>query len=88
MIITTTGQIEGYKIKEYKDIIFGATLREIFKADNIGKEAEVFDMLKEKAARLGANAIVGIHIDYKSLGHQGNMFIIVASGTAVVVEKE
>ncbi len=38
-----------------------------------------------RAEQMGANAVVGVDIDYEVLG-QGNMLMVTASGTAVVVE--
>lgn len=42
--------------------------------------------LKQRAARLGANAVVGIKVDYETLGQNGSMLMVTASGTAVEVE--
>lgn len=42
--------------------------------------------MKENAARMGANAIVGIDLDYETLGQGNGMLMVTASGTAVVVE--
>ena len=42
--------------------------------------------LAEQAAELGANAVVGIDIDYEVLGEKNGMLMVSASGTAVVVE--
>lgn len=42
--------------------------------------------LKQRASRLGANAVVGVKVDYETLGQGGNMLMVTASGTAVVVE--
>ena len=40
----------------------------------------------EKNARvMGANAVVGIDIDYETIGHRGSMLMVTASGTAVVI---
>lgn len=43
--------------------------------------------LKEQAAALGANAVVGVDIDYENIstGSSGSMLMVSASGTAVVV---
>lgn len=41
--------------------------------------------LEERAQRLGANAVVGIDLDYEVLGQGGSMLMVVASGTAVRV---
>jgi uncharacterized protein YbjQ (UPF0145 family) len=42
--------------------------------------------MMQRAAELGANAIVGIDVDYEVLGEHGNMLMVTASGTAVVAE--
>jgi uncharacterized protein YbjQ (UPF0145 family) len=42
--------------------------------------------LSQAAAELGANAVVGIDLDYETVGGQGSMLMVTASGTAVVVE--
>ncbi|TKC00379.1 heavy metal-binding domain-containing protein [Pedobacter cryophilus] len=42
--------------------------------------------MQEHAARLGANAIVGIDLDYETMGGSGSMLMVSASGTAVIVE--
>jgi len=44
------------------------------------------DELAEQARELGANAVVGIDIDYEVLGEKNGMLMVSASGTAVVVE--
>jgi uncharacterized protein YbjQ (UPF0145 family) len=40
--------------------------------------------MAEEAARLGANAVVGIDIDYEVLGEDNGMLMVCVSGTAVV----
>ena len=42
--------------------------------------------LKQRAEEMGANAVVGIDIDYEVLGQGNGMLMVSASGTAVVVE--
>lgn len=42
--------------------------------------------LEQRAAQLGANAVVGVDIDYEVLGSDNGMLMVTASGTAVVVE--
>ncbi|WP_058485453.1 putative heavy metal-binding protein [Defluviitalea phaphyphila] len=49
------------------------------------REAALREMEK-RASSLGANAIVGVDIDYEVLGQGGNMMMVTASGTAVFVE--
>jgi uncharacterized protein YbjQ (UPF0145 family) len=42
--------------------------------------------LEERAAALGANAVVGVDLDDEVLGQTNGMLMVSASGTAVVVE--
>lgn len=41
--------------------------------------------LSEQAREMGANAVVGIDIDYEVLGEKNGMLMVSASGTAVIV---
>ena len=41
------------------------------------------DEMADRAARLGADAVVGIDIDYEVLGENNGMLMVTASGTAV-----
>ncbi len=41
--------------------------------------------LEEKAQKLGANAVVGIDLDFETIGSSGSMLMVSASGTAVRV---
>ena len=43
--------------------------------------------LQEQAAELGANAVVGVDLDYEVLGGNNGMLMVSASGTAVVVQQ-
>lgn len=45
-----------------------------------------FGELEENAKQLGANAVVGIDLDYEVIGGSGSMLMVSISGTAVVVE--
>ena len=103
MIITTTPNIEGYKILEYKGLVTGETIiganfiKDLFagirdivggrsksyeKVLQEGKETSVREMM-QRAQELGANAIVGIDIDYETVGQGGSMLMVACSGTAV-----
>ena len=42
--------------------------------------------MEQRARDVGANAIVGVDIDYEVLGSDNGMLMVTASGTAVVVE--
>lgn len=50
-----------------------------------GRENAIAEM-KQRASEMGANAVVGVDIDYEVLGQGNNMLMVIASGTAVVVE--
>lgn len=42
--------------------------------------------MQSRAMELGANAVVGVDMDYEVLGQSGNMLMVTASGTAVIIE--
>ncbi|ECY7812642.1 heavy metal-binding domain-containing protein, partial [Salmonella enterica subsp. enterica serovar Infantis] len=42
-----------------------------------------FQELGEQAKALGADAVVGIDIDYETVGKDGSMLMVSVSGTAV-----
>lgn len=41
--------------------------------------------LQERAVQMGANAVIGIDLDYETVGPAGGMLMVTASGTAVVI---
>ena len=41
--------------------------------------------MQERAEQLGANAIVGIDIDYETISEANSMLMVAVSGTAVVI---
>ena len=106
MILTTTPDVQGKRITQYKGIVFGevisginfikdiaAGLRNVFGGRSGSYENELIvareNALREMAQRaeeLGCNAVIGVDIDYEVLGQAGNMLMVTASGTAVVVE--
>lgn len=72
---------------------FTAGIRNIVGGRSAGYEDELMkaraDALKEmeqRAAAMGAHAIVGVDLDYEVLGAGGDMLMVTASGTAVTVE--
>ena len=114
MILTTTPQIEGQTIREYKgvvtgetiiganfvkdffagirDIVFFAGIRDIVGGraasyEQVLQEAKETSMreMMQRAQAMGANAIVGIDIDYETIGSTGSMLMVATSGTAVVI---
>ena len=42
--------------------------------------------MEEQAARLGANAVIGVDLDYETVGGSGSMLMVTAAGTAVRYE--
>jgi len=140
MILTTTQQIEGHTIREYKGVVTGETIiganfvkdffagiRDIVggrsSSSCLGKRPEVerregaarskggrcrdvdnivegdpMKEMMERAQAMGArsssarllptgrkNAIVGIDIDYETIGETNSMLMVATSGTAVVI---
>jgi len=82
------------------EVIAGANVvRDIFASfsdifgGRSGKYEEVLTRAREqalsemqnKASALGANAVIGVDIDYEVLGKAGSMLMVSVSGTAVVV---
>lgn len=41
--------------------------------------------MAERARQLGANAVVGIDLDYETIGQGNSMLMVTCSGTAVVI---
>ena len=88
MILSTTPTIDGHTILEYKGVVTGETIigANIFKdffagiRDIIGGRSGGYEKVL-----LGANAIVGIDIDYETIGGNGSMLMVATSGTAVVI---
>ena len=92
MILTTTPQIEGRPIREYKGVVTGETIigANMFKdflagiRDIVGGRAGSYEKvlmeakdtslqeMMQRAMALGANAIVGIDIDYETIGGNGS----------------
>ena len=77
-------------INMFKDM--GASLRNIFGGRSKGCEDELLtarenalEEMKTRAANLGANAIIGVKMDYEVLGADNGMLMVTCSGTAVVV---
>ncbi|HHW01587.1 MAG TPA: putative heavy metal-binding protein [Thermoanaerobacterales bacterium] len=72
---------------------FAAGLSNIFGGRSRSYEEELLEAreaalreMEQRAAYLGANAVVGVDVDYEVLGQNGNMLMVTASGTAVVIE--
>lgn len=68
----------------------GAGLRDFFGGRSSGYETELLEArdeaieeMKERAKRLGADAVVGCKMDYEVLGANSSMLMVTVSGTAV-----
>ena len=103
MIMTTTVEVQGRPIAEYRGIVTGeailganifkdlfAGIRDIVGGRSGAYEQELrkartiaFEELAQAARQLGADAVVGIDIDYETVGQGGSMLMVTASGTAV-----
>lgn len=61
----------------------GSYEKELRKAKDIAMEE-----MKQKAADLGANAVIAVDVDYETIGisNGGNMLMVSASGTAIIYE--
>ena len=67
-----------------RDIVGGRSAayeKELQRARRIALEE-----LEERATELGANAVIGVDLDYEVLGGGNGMLMVSASGTAVVVQ--
>lgn len=104
MIVTTTNNIEGRRITDYRGLVVGEAImganvvRDFFAGitDIIGGRSGAYESklqdardtamreLEARAARLGANAVVGVDLDYEVVAD--SMLMVSVSGTAVVVE--
>ncbi|WP_316858115.1 heavy metal-binding domain-containing protein [uncultured Cohaesibacter sp.] len=106
MLITSTPNVEGHAIVDYKGLVNGEAIlgANIFKdlfagiRDIVGGRSGAYEeelqrareiALEEmtiQAQRLGANAVVGVDVDYETVGQNGSMLMVAASGTAVVIK--
>ncbi|MDH3740896.1 MAG: heavy metal-binding domain-containing protein [Hyphomicrobiales bacterium] len=94
-------RITAYKGLVAGEAILGANLfRDLFASirDIVGGRAGAYERvlndaretavaeMTDKAAEFGANAVIGVDIDYETVGTNGSMLMVTAAGTAVVVE--
>lgn len=93
-------QIVEYKGLVFGEVVSGANFIRDFLAgitDIIGGRSGVYESklngarkealaeLSKEARKVGANAVVGVSMEYQSMGGDKGMFIVVATGTAVVI---
>lgn len=72
----------------FKDIFAG--LRDVFGGrsktyERVLEEAkeDALRELAERAQAMGANAVVGVDLDFETIGSGGSMLMVIATGTAV-----
>ena len=92
MQLSTTPTLEGFTITEYCGVVTGEAIlganifRDFFAGvrDIVGGRSGAYEKeLEDQAKELGANAVVGIDIDYETVGKDGSMLMVTVSGTAV-----
>jgi uncharacterized protein YbjQ (UPF0145 family) len=64
--------------------VFGGRSKTYEKVLEQAKEEALREMA-EKAQALGANAVVGVDLDFETVGSSGSMLMVIATGTAVVI---
>ena len=72
---------------------FAASIRDLiggrsntYEQELVGARATALEELTTRAQAMGADAVVGIDIDYEVLGQNSGMLMVTASGTAVKLE--
>ena len=72
---------------------FAASIRNIvggrsgsYEQELIDARRQAMEVMSERAQAVGADAVIGIDIDYEVLGENGGMLMVTASGTAVKLE--
>jgi len=76
----------------FKDIAAGLTnffggRSGSYEGELIKAREDALREMEQRAEKLGANAVVGVDIDYEVLGQGGSMLMVTACGTAVVVQQ-
>jgi uncharacterized protein YbjQ (UPF0145 family) len=108
MLITTTDNLQGYRIDRYLGIVSGQSvigeamikkfrtgIRDVAAgaphdySQELDKAREAaMEHIALRAGELGANAIVGVSIDFGMSGDNARMVIVSVSGTAVAISAE
>lgn len=57
-----------------------------YEEELLNARAEAMREMEQRAYNLGANAVVGVDIDYEVLGSNNGMLMVTVSGTAVVTD--
>ena len=56
-----------------------------YESELLEARQKAMDEMEQRARRMGANAVLGIDIDYEVLGADNGMLMVTASGTAVII---
>lgn len=94
--------VKYYGIVSGETIIGANVFRDLFASirDIVGGRSgsyeEVLRMAKDtalkemeaQAAQMGANAVIGVDLDYETVGGSGSMLMVTANGTAVKIEED
>lgn len=57
-----------------------------YEEELVGARQNALREMEQRAVAMGANAVVGVDIDYEVLGADNGMLMVTASGTAVIVD--
>ena len=57
-----------------------------YESELLEARQKAMDEMAQRAQSMGANAVVGIDIDYEVLGADNGMLMVTASGTAVIID--
>ena len=105
MLISTTSNLAGKEIKEYRGVVFGEVVNGVnyfkdfslsitnviggrateMENELVKSRADALTEMMNRAERIGANAIIGVKVDYETIGDQAGMLMVVVSGTAVLI---
>ena len=97
MLVVTTPTVEGAPIKRYIGMVSGETFAGVNLFKDFGASASQYEeeignasatAVNEMCARaqaMGANAVVGVKVDYFTAGTDNGMLAAIATGTAVIL---
>lgn len=57
-----------------------------YESELLEARQKAMDEMEQRARNMGANAVLGIDIDYEVLGADNGMLMVTASGTAVIID--
>ena len=107
MLVTTTHDVDGHVIKEYRGLVMGEAIigANIFRdllagiRDIVGGRSGAYENalrearetaiaeMETEARGLSADAVIGVDVDYETVGNNGSMLMVSVSGTAVILQR-